>query len=94
MTIATNGTEVYKHIFATGTLNKTETLGVIEPLDGVITLQLPQTTARAGDYSCFAANDLHISNNGTVTLVTDKPMFVRALSNPPKIALITKRVGN
>jgi hypothetical protein len=36
MTIATNGTEVYKHIFATGTLNKTETLGVIEPLDGAL----------------------------------------------------------
>jgi outer membrane protein assembly factor BamD len=63
----------------------------INPLDGVVSLTLPGVNAAENTYDCFKQQDLLIESTGTITIEIDQPMFVRALDNPPKIALITKR---
>jgi outer membrane protein assembly factor BamD len=63
----------------------------INPLDGVVSLTLPGVNAEENTYDCFNQQDLFITSTGTITIEGDQPMFVRALDNPPKIAIITKR---
>lgn len=63
---------------------------VLEPLDGIVSLPLPLTRAEEKTYNCFGISDLNISSNGTLTLESTKPMFVRAMVNPARLALISK----
>jgi hypothetical protein len=59
--------------------------------DGIIELSLPDTSAQKQIYDCFGTGDLFVSEKGAITIANKKPMFVRALNSPSKLALITKR---
>lgn len=67
---------------------------LLEPIDGVISLTLPLTKAEQKNYNCFGISDLEISSNATITIESSKPMFVRMMSNPSRLAIITKNFSS
>jgi len=64
---------------------------VVEPIKGVVSVLLPGIKGSQEIYDCFKPDDLQILKDGTISILSDKPMFIRYLGNPPKISLITKR---
>lgn len=63
---------------------------MLVPRDGIISITLPLTKGTGKTYNCFTRADLIVASNGTVTIATNKPMFVHSAANPARLAFSVK----
>ncbi len=63
---------------------------MLSPRDGIVSVTLPLTKGTGKTYNCFARADLIVAENGTVTIATNKPLFVLSSVKPPRLAFSIK----
>lgn len=59
----------------------------IVPTNGVVLLEGTKLAARQATFDCFASGDLEITSDGDLKLISEHPIIITVLQDPPRLLL-------
>jgi len=59
----------------------------VSPRDGIVTIEGVKLTARQTTFDCFGSGDLEVTTDGDLRIVSEQPLTITALQDPPRLLL-------